>query len=984
MATNPFAVENLPSEKPERRGVWETIQSWFKRKPADERLATETISFLQEALQIPLRMWGSAWAPETDEPTMLQVPGWVSWTMRQLQRPSSSVFHTVLVGTEEIPEIFRSIRAGEGVPSESLWRLALAPAEGFLFDEPVSGQEVVRQLAPDLPPWAQSLIGFGADVVFDPLSYVGIGAPVRSGGRALLSVGGRPVIRGERILSGIDNLTGRARQTGVGRDLQRMFSTRIQDEYTLYRDDMINLLNYRIRKAQEEGLNFQQAVQKVSRETGFSPVDISQAIERASSFESLPGQVSRLAEDIKAWNQAAFERLQQAGIPTTPLQSAELEYLKHAITPEAKKILQRSTGKAPTNWTAEDVERFMVWDVRDPSGKSRTLRDMTVMEANEWFRKQHGVNLFIEDPAVATTIRVVQAEKAATSAEFLRGVTQNPEWAQRIAYTIQPGDTLSEIALREGMSIEELLRLNPQITDPNMIRAGDKLHLRNAPPGWKPVEGKRFGDITDDFAFHPDIADDLMGFIKIMDPDEMSTLLSLYDEYLHLWKVNALAWYPGYHLRNVFGNILNNYAAGVKDPRVYNHALQATFNRSGGNIKLPNPVELPDGRVVSTLTYSDLRDLAARHGARGQGQYGTLRAEDAINLQRTRPSDYAFMVQELQEDWTRMAHFLDRLLKGDSPVEAAQSVKKYLFDYSPHGLTEFERDVMSRIIPFYTWTRNNIPLQLEILFTKPGVALLRPKAAQAIETAFDTDASVPPEYMDNFLAGLMPIQIGVTPEGEPRYWGTRYWDPFADLQSIATGQEALSTLRSSVSPLIQAMDIMMTGQHPYFGWNIEDYPGQLTTIPGLPDIPIQERHLQPLLAVAPGSRALWELQRANPFNIIDPGDPRTGWERVAGILGLRTYSRDPEGARLGAQIEWQQRLTGLVRDYRRATGSRSKTAIRHQIQQHINAGSPTLRDVNFIVEDLRREMQRAFAEGNTEDAYYIQDLMYTILEKAQQ
>ncbi|MBX6342326.1 MAG: LysM peptidoglycan-binding domain-containing protein [Thermomicrobiaceae bacterium] len=43
------------------------------------------------------------------------------------------------------------------------------------------------------------------------------------------------------------------------------------------------------------------------------------------------------------------------------------------------------------------------------------------------------------------------------------------------AYTIRPGDTLWDIAVRHGTSVEHLLALNPSIVDPNRIYAGQTL-----------------------------------------------------------------------------------------------------------------------------------------------------------------------------------------------------------------------------------------------------------------------------------------------------------------------------------------------------------------------------------------------------------------------------------------------------------------------------------------------------------------------------
>jgi len=45
------------------------------------------------------------------------------------------------------------------------------------------------------------------------------------------------------------------------------------------------------------------------------------------------------------------------------------------------------------------------------------------------------------------------------------------------SYTIQSGDTLSAIAVRNKTTVTELMKLNPQITDPNKIYAGANLNL---------------------------------------------------------------------------------------------------------------------------------------------------------------------------------------------------------------------------------------------------------------------------------------------------------------------------------------------------------------------------------------------------------------------------------------------------------------------------------------------------------------------------
>ncbi len=42
-------------------------------------------------------------------------------------------------------------------------------------------------------------------------------------------------------------------------------------------------------------------------------------------------------------------------------------------------------------------------------------------------------------------------------------------------YVIQPGDTLSGVAAQNGLTLDELLRANPAITDPTRLQPGDQI-----------------------------------------------------------------------------------------------------------------------------------------------------------------------------------------------------------------------------------------------------------------------------------------------------------------------------------------------------------------------------------------------------------------------------------------------------------------------------------------------------------------------------
>jgi LysM repeat protein len=57
-----------------------------------------------------------------------------------------------------------------------------------------------------------------------------------------------------------------------------------------------------------------------------------------------------------------------------------------------------------------------------------------------------------------------------------------PDADRPATHTVQPGETLAQIALRHGVSLEQIAEQNA-IADPNRIRAGQSLEIRPAPPG---------------------------------------------------------------------------------------------------------------------------------------------------------------------------------------------------------------------------------------------------------------------------------------------------------------------------------------------------------------------------------------------------------------------------------------------------------------------------------------------------------------------
>lgn len=86
--------------------------------------------------------------------------------------------------------------------------------------------------------------------------------------------------------------------------------------------------------------------------------------------------------------------------------------------------------------------------------------------------------------AAVAVVVVVQASRpdapdGTPSSATRTTVTQPTRRARRSAprvYVVKAGDTLSVIADKAGLSLDELLRLNPDV-DPNALQTGERLKL---------------------------------------------------------------------------------------------------------------------------------------------------------------------------------------------------------------------------------------------------------------------------------------------------------------------------------------------------------------------------------------------------------------------------------------------------------------------------------------------------------------------------
>lgn len=233
-------------------------------------------------------------------------------------------------------------------------------------------------------------------------------------------------------------------------------------------------------------------------------------------------------------------------------------------------------------------------------------------------------------------------------------------------------------------------------------------------------QGPMFSKNVPVFIIDENIAKDLNRLEKVFGNDEATKgMLGLYDKALQYWKGRVTVTSPGFHLRNLYSNVSNAYLGGLEDIGLYKKATQVANGKPG---------------TFAGRSHEDILEEAKRYGVYSptaghwmKEMFGPEVLKDATTSELLNPLSKRFApveagreVGSAVENNARLALFLDRIAKGDDPMKASLHVKKYLFDYSE--LTPFERNVMKRAIPFYTWIRKNAPLQLEGLAQNPKVA----------------------------------------------------------------------------------------------------------------------------------------------------------------------------------------------------------------------------------------------------------------------
>jgi hypothetical protein len=276
------------------------------------------------------------------------------------------------------------------------------------------------------------------------------------------------------------------------------------------------------------------------------------------------------------------------------------------------------------------------------------------------------------------------------------------------------------------------------------------------------------------YYFTKEAAQQAQTFVHML--EEVSTpnskAFQYFDHVLSKLKASLTIYIPGHHMTNLIGSVYFDWIAGVNKPIRYEQAMKTMLAQKGryGDFanfdKLAGPKALEQAiarsvlkpghglnvpaagnKVVITmqngtkLTADMIYMAAFREGVLPSAKVledvesGATSIIDKFKPLGGRGQRTVHEISEVREHIPRLALFIDRLAKskGTFPTavnDAARAVRKW----HPDGIdfTNFERKVMKRVFPFYSWTRKAIPLAIESTLFNGNKVMAYPRLMEAI------------------------------------------------------------------------------------------------------------------------------------------------------------------------------------------------------------------------------------------------------------
>lgn len=464
-------------------------------------------------------------------------------------------------------------------------------------------------------------------------------------------------------------------------------------------------------------------------------------------------------------------------------------------------------------------------------------------------------------------------------------------------------------------------------------------------------------------------------FGSMQDQGVAQTLKNHWDTFTNMWKGWTLFAAPQYHIRNIFSNFYMAWLGGVESMEPY----QVSMNLATTMHKFRNGSLTWEeaNKIFDATTFADnfggvhtLRDVYQEFIAHG-GITGGLHFNEFTNFGGDVAKSNMFIERAVQsgltpsselaanvlmdnkllrrsrsfgassENFSRFAVFYNEWKNTGSFEQAGLHMKAVLYDYSDMSL--FEKSIVRRVLPFYSWSRNNIPRMLETLITEPVKHYRFAKWANSWESgALDgrlADSDEVPEWLSHGIIVAKDSKgnyVIKQPDGFiPVYDVFRFFD--------SPGQ----TILEGLTPILKVPIEQLSNKSLYRkGADIEKYSGEPSKSWTLSSLGFSKR------ATSEGPLGIFNvvLNDALFNNLFRPGKivskfidsigQKSTMESeppglIAAFLDLligRAYTSDPNEARAQLYTDWNKHQK-IIRGYANKAEADDNDAASQQLRR---------------------------------------------------
>jgi len=289
---------------------------------------------------------------------------------------------------------------------------------------------------------------------------------------------------------------------------------------------------------------------------------------------------------------------------------------------------------------------------------------------------------------------------------------------------------------------------------------------------------------------------------NILNTKEVGELIKKYDAVNDLFKIGVTLYHPAFHVRNGYSNVATNFVAiglAALNPASYIEAARVMAGGLDGTLHTP----------FRRYTFSELRHMMVSFGidkdftqlaelsrsGRDPGNWrGVMTGRSGPKITQKAIGGVAALGGVI-ENGARGMLFMNYLKQGKSPEMAATLVKKFLFDYEQ--MSKFEQQVMSRLFPFYKWTKKNLSLTMRELVHQPG------KYATMFKLGREGDSGPEADALPYYMRGNLKLKLQQGP-GRATFITGLDLPAHSALNTIFNGN-VLDTMRQNMGMLAPAI-----------------------------------------------------------------------------------------------------------------------------------------------------------------------------------